>query len=80
MDPLSITAASLSIAKVCATVGWGIKEFIDGVKGVPTVIGVLRQNVERFQNEFEVRPQISLEEGIKLTWAYINQQLQKEAK
>ena len=49
MDPLSITAASLSIVKVCAAVCWEIKEFVDGVKSAPTVIGVLLQEVEGFQ-------------------------------
>jgi hypothetical protein len=53
MDPLSITAASLSIVKVCTAVCREIKEFIDGVKSAPTVINVLLQEVEGFQKILE---------------------------
>jgi hypothetical protein len=53
MDPLSITTASLSIAKICTTVCWELKEFIDGVKSAPSVIRVLLQEVEGFQTTLE---------------------------
>ena len=53
MDPLSITATSISIAKLCITVCWEIKQYIDAVKSAASVITVLRQDVESFQTTLE---------------------------
>jgi hypothetical protein len=60
MDPLSITAASLSILKVCVTLCSEVKEFIEGVNSAPTLIGVLLQEVKDFEKSLK-----SLEEFLE---------------
>jgi len=48
MDPLTIVGSSLSVAKLCYTVGWELKKFIDGTKLVGTAINALFQDVQSF--------------------------------
>jgi hypothetical protein len=49
MDPLTIVFASVSVAKLCYTVGWELKKFIDGTKLVGTAINALFQDVQSFK-------------------------------
>jgi Fungal N-terminal domain of STAND proteins len=53
MDPLSITVAVASLVKICGSVGWEIKKFIDGAKSASSVVGILLQKVEAFQKTLE---------------------------
>src|SRR5947209_475686 len=53
MDPLSITAAALSIAKICVTTGWELKLFIDGAKFAGTAVNALLLDVEGFKTTLE---------------------------
>lgn len=48
MDPLTIVGSSLSVARLCYTVGWELKKFIDGTKLVGTAINSLFQDVQSF--------------------------------
>jgi hypothetical protein len=67
MDPLSITSAAITIAKTCGTVGWELKQFIDGAKLAGTAINVLLQDVEGFQNILEQTNQILEDPRVKDT-------------
>jgi len=53
MDPLTIVGSSLSVAKLCCTVGWELKKFIDGTKLVGTAINALFQDVQSFEKILE---------------------------
>ena len=53
MDPLTIIATSLSIAKLCSGVGSELKKFIDGTKLVSTAINALVQDVKSFEKILE---------------------------
>src|SRR5215469_462951 len=67
MEPLSIAAAIISIAKTCGTVGWELKQFVDGAKLAGTAINVLLQDVEGFQKILEQINQILKDPRIKDT-------------
>lgn len=54
MDPLSITVATVSLAKICAVVGWELKQFIDGTELVNTAVNVLLVDVEGFGQSLEL--------------------------
>jgi hypothetical protein len=49
MDPLTIVGSSLSVAKLCYTVGWELKTFIDGTRLVGTAINALFQDIQSFE-------------------------------
>jgi phosphodiesterase/alkaline phosphatase D-like protein len=53
MDALSITAAPLSIAKLCVSTGWELKLFIDGAKMAGTAVNALLVDIEGFQKTLE---------------------------
>ncbi|KAF2671956.1 hypothetical protein BT63DRAFT_184472 [Microthyrium microscopicum] len=49
MDPLSIVSTSLAISKLCVTVGWELKTFIQEAKQVGKGIEALYQDVRGFE-------------------------------
>jgi Mg2+ and Co2+ transporter CorA len=53
MDPLSITTASITLVKLCATVGWELQKFIDDVKLSGTVINALHKDMQAFEKVLE---------------------------
>jgi hypothetical protein len=53
MDPLTIVASSLGIAKLCVSVGWELQKFIDGTALVGTAINALVSDVKSFENILE---------------------------
>jgi hypothetical protein len=53
MDPISITAASLAIVRVCVSTGWELKLFIDGAKLAGTAVNLLLVDIEAFQNTLQ---------------------------
>lgn len=54
MDPLSITAGTLSLLGVCAKVGWGLKTFRDGAALADTRVTSLLTDVESFTNVLQL--------------------------
>jgi hypothetical protein len=53
MDPLTIVTASLTIAKLCVSVGWELQKFTDGAALAGTAINALVSDVKSFQNILE---------------------------
>src|SRR4051794_36138706 len=49
MDPLTIVASSIGIAKTCVVVGWELQKFIDGTAVIGTAINALLQDVKSFE-------------------------------
>jgi hypothetical protein len=54
MDPLSITVSALSAAKICASVGWELKKFVDEYKVVDSTINGLHQDVKDLSATLDV--------------------------